>query len=258
MHQLKGTFCHSVLERVFAGGGPLPPPHEAAERVGRAFDERIALDAAPLAQADQLMERQKLRSQLLRAVDVLVNTLISGGYRIIGIEVEVASTAFGKTLNGWIDCVAAREDGREAIIDFKYAGRSKYRDLIRAGRAVQLATYAYSRSGNGAAFPAVAYLVLADGLLYTPSGSAIEGNGNRVVIDAPAITEVWNQFSVAITAADSWLTSGEPIPARPLQLGQVWPAGSAIVLDMNLPNGQRHEVCRYCDYKYICGLEQTR
>src|SRR5205823_2867726 len=59
MHQLKGTFCHSVLERVFGTEAPLPSAAEATNRVGKTFDERLPLDAAPLAQPDRLIERQK-------------------------------------------------------------------------------------------------------------------------------------------------------------------------------------------------------
>ena len=102
----------------------------------------------------------------------------------IGAEVELSGEAFGKTLIGSIDCVVEHVSGAEAIIDFKYGGRSKYHDLIKDGKAVQLATYAYSRSSSDSAFPAVAYLVLSDGQLFTPSGSEVNGDMNRSIIDA--------------------------------------------------------------------------
>jgi len=257
-HTLKGTFCHSVLERVFGDGGPLPTIEQAVVQVAQVFDERLPLDAAPLAQADQLIERQRLRRELLNATRILVGTLEAGRYRIVGIEEEVASQAFGKSLTGWIDCVAKRDDGSEAIIDFKYAGRNKYRDLIQDGRAVQLATYAYARSRNGAAFPSVAYLVLADAQFYTPSGSPVDGDGNRFVLNAPAIQAVWSAFAAALDVAGEWLTSGKPIPARPLHAVSVWPAGSKIVLKDKLKDNEVQDVCRYCDYQRLCGLEETK
>ena len=196
--QLKGTFCHSVLERVLGEGGDLPTVAEAVAAVVTAFDERLPLDAAPLAQPDKYFERQRLRSELENATRVLVGALASGGYRIVGIEVELSGYAFGKPLNGWIDCVAEREDGEEAVIDFKYGGRAKYHSLIEEGKAVQLATYAYGRSTVNDRFPGVAYLVLSDGLLYTPSESPVDGDNNRAVINAPGIESVWQDFSNAI------------------------------------------------------------
>jgi len=255
--QLKGTFCHNILERAFREGGDLPAVDDAVARVTAAFDERLPLDAAPLAQPDKYFERQRLRSELENATRVLVGTLASGGYRIVGIEVELSGEAFGKSLNGWIDCVAERNDGDEAIIDFKYGGRSKYHSLIEDGKAVQLATYAYGRSTASGTFPAVAYLVLSDGLLYTPSGSPVHGDGNRSLINAPAIKTVWQQFSDAIDKADDWLTSDAPVPARPLQDSSQWPSGATIVLEANRNAVTVQEVCKYCNYKRICGIQET-
>jgi len=159
----------------------------------------------------------RLTNDFLWATRVFVGTLASGGYRIGGIEVELSGEAFGKALKGWVDCVAERADGTQAIVDFKYGGRSKYHSLIENGEAVQLATYAYGRSTAEGRFPGVAYLVLSDGLLYTPSSSPVEGDGNRSVIEAPSIEEVWQRFSAAINNADGWRNSDDPVPARPLQ-----------------------------------------
>jgi RecB family exonuclease len=256
-HQLRGTFCHSIFERIFGGGGELPALDAAVAQALAAFDERLPLDAAPLAQPNKYLERQRLRSQIENATRIFINTLSSGGYRIVGIEVELAGTAFGKPLKGWIDCVAKRDTGEEAIIDFKHGGRSKYHALIAEGRAVQLATYAYGRSAAGGAFPAVAYLVLSDGLLFTPSGSAVQGDAHRAIINAPAIQTVWQKFSDALEAAGDWLTSGAPVPARPLQDASEWPPGATILLVPGLKPEEVQEVCRYCEFTRICGLEET-
>ena len=254
--QLKGTFCHSIFERVFDGGGELPTVDIAVERVLAVFDERLPLDAAPLAQPNKYFERQQLRSEMENATRVFVGTLASGGYRIAGIEVELTGEAFGKSLNGWIDCLAERDDGSQAIVDFKYGGRAKFHSLIENGEAVQLATYAYGRATSDGTFPAVAYLVLSDGLLYTPSGSPVQGDNNRSVIDAPAIQTVWQQFSEAINNADGWRTSDDPVPARPLQEPSQWPDGVSISLDEKLKSGNDQPVCKYCSYQRLCGLQE--
>ncbi|MEQ8854786.1 PD-(D/E)XK nuclease family protein [Gimesia sp.] len=254
--QLKGTFCHSVLEHVFGAGGDLPAVEDAVAAVVAIFDERLPLDAAPLAQPGKYFECQQLRSEIENATRVFVGALASGGYRITGIEVELSGDAFGKSLNGWIDCVAQRADGEEAVIDFKYGGRSKYYSLIEDGKAVQLATYAYGRSTASGRFPGVAYLVLSDGLLYTPSESPVLGDGNRAVINAPAIQMVWQQFSDAIGKADDWLTTDAPVPARPLQESSEWPDGATIVLETNLKDNQTQSVCKYCNFKSICGIQE--
>jgi len=122
---------------------------------------------------------------------------------------------------------------------------------------VQLATYAFGRSTAEGVFPAVAYLVLSDGLLFTPSGSVVNGHTHRAIVNAPAIQTVWQNFADAIKAAGDWLTSGALVPARPLQDSSDWPAGATILLETGLKTDQVQDVCRYCDFTRICGLEQT-
>jgi len=254
-YRLKGSFCHKILEYAFNDGWALPPVEEAVARVERLFDERLELDAAPLAQSDKYRERQSLRRELAHATRVLIGTFASGGYRVKGIEVEVRGEAFGKPLAGSIDCLIEHGDGNEGIIDFKYGGK-KYERMIADGKAVQLATYAYSRSITTGRFPAVAYLVLADGLLFTPSGGPINGDGSRTVVDGPGIRAVWEQFQAAITDAEEWLTTNGQIPARPLQSSDDWPAGANIVLETHLKPNDVQSVCSYCDYQHLCGLRQ--
>ena len=128
--------------------------------------------------------------------------------------------------------------------------------MIADGKAVQLATYAYSRSIATGRFPAVAYLVLADGFLFTPSGGPINGDGSRTVVDGPGIRAVWEQFQTAIADAEEWLTTNGRIPARPIQGSDDWPAGATIVLETNLKADDVQSVCKYCDYQHLCGLRQ--
>ena len=253
--QLKGTFCHRVLQLVLGGGGDLPSAAQAAELVGKTFDQRLPLDAAPLAQPDQAGECGRLRRELVKSARVLVEALHAGGYRIAAMEAPVEGSAFGKELRGSIDCVAVTPGGEEAVIDFKYAGRAKYAKLLETGRALQLATYAHSRRAKtaGSQTPAVAYLILADAHLVSPAGSRLRGGG--VVVEGPSIDRVWQRFVQAITAADGWLTGEEPIPARPLQRSDEWPADADLALQAVLGADDCQEVCRYCDYSQLCGLE---
>ncbi len=256
-HQLLGTFCHSVLERVFSDREQLPSEADAMAAVQRTFAERLPLDAAPLDQPGQSFMRRRLEEQLLNATRSLIRTLAPGGYRITGLEVELDGEAVGSRLAGSIDCLAEREDGSEAIIDFKYGGRSKYYNLIAEGKAVQLATYAYGRAQVTGRFPAVAYLVLSDGLVYSPSGSAIEQVDPRSQIDAVAISDVWQAFADALREADTWLRDAAPVPARPLLPVSEWPSGVELVLNSKPKQDEEQGVCRYCNFRQLCGLQET-
>jgi len=157
--------------------------------------------------------------------------------------------------------LARREDGTEAVLDFKYGGVKKYRELLESGRAVQLATYAFTRSQEaGGSFPAVGYLVLSAGILYTPTGSQLFGPGPVDTIDGPAISEVWQTFIDALSRADDWLKGQGPIPARPLMEPKLRPTGTELVIQE--PNGKKGRAeadpCRFCEFKRICGVEQLK
>lgn len=254
-HQLKGTFCHSILEEVFAGNVAIPSVDEAVTAIGAMFDSRLPKDAAPLAQPDKRIEREKLRSQLIGATRTLISALHDGGYERIDIEVELDGAAFGKELVGSVDCVATNSSGAEAVIDFKYSGK-RYREMLKDGRAIQLATYAYGRSA-AKGFPSVAYLIISDGSLCTPEGNPVSRSNKTDLVDGPAIQSVWEDFEQAVTAADGWLSGEIPVPARPLIATDLWPAGLELVLDGSLKNGESQSVCRYCNYTQLCGLARV-
>lgn len=252
--QLKGTFCHSLFERVFAAREVLLSEEEAVQLILMEFDQRIALDAAPLAQPDKYPERQRLKHEVERATRVLIGLLHRGGYRIVGMEEEINGEAFGKRLIGKIDCVVQQASGEQGIIDFKYGGRKKYYSFIREGKAVQLATYAFGRSAADGKFPAVGYFVISDGLLYTPSESPLKIDDDDAIVEGQSIQTVWEQFAAAIIEADDWLTKGAMIPARPLQDPSQRPPGTSIVLDAGQSNIEQ-PVCKFCHYKHICGKQ---
>jgi hypothetical protein len=260
--RLKGSLCHDILRLVFGGGGRLPESARAEAQVRRTLDERLPLDAAPLAQPAFILERLRLADELIRATRTLVEALRAGRYRVVGMEVPIEGTVDGRRLEGFIDCLVRRDDGAEAILDFKYQDSrdGKYRRLLRDGRSVQLATYAQARrQATGGAMPAVGYLILADGLLYTPETSALAGGGGTVIDGAPAIAVVWDTFAAALARAEDWLAGRAPVPARPLEDPEDWPEGATIVLDPpdakgKLPDTQ--PICKYCDYGCLCGREE--
>lgn len=254
-YQLRGTFLHAVLERVFGGGESLPTTDAAVNAVCQVFDERIGLDAAPLAQPGKRQECQALRGELVKATETLVRVLHRGEYQVSGFEVAVNGDIAGRPLSGRIDCLARDPNGGEAIIDFKYGGRKKYASLIKDGKSVQLAAYAYSRKCESNRFPAVAYLVLADSLVYTPSVDPVGGSEKKEQINGPPISEVWEAFEQAIRDADNWIIGAAPVVAWPLVESSERPASVEVVLQEKLASNQVQGVCRYCDFRVICGLE---
>jgi len=256
---LKGSFCHDVLAAVFGEGDAPPDPDAAVEAMTHHFRVRLPRDAAPLAQPAHLDTQLALLQELQAATRTLVKALRAGGYTIVGFEEEIGGRVGSRALAGRIDCLLRRPGGEEAVIDFKYAGK-RHRDRLEQGRAVQLATYAAARQQATGVFPAVAYLVLSQGVLYTPQGSPLRGKGVAQVVEGPGIGEVWTQFAAAVEAAGQWLATGV-IPVRPLQEAAEWPEGAQLVLDPPDAKGRLPEVqppCEYCDFGVLCGRQELR
>ncbi len=256
-NRLKGTFCHHVLERVLPTAD-LSDVDAVVSRVETVFDERVAKEAAPLAQTTATADRARLRKDLAHATRTLVAVLARGGYRIVAMEKECTRPFEDRELQGFIDCLVIDEHGHEAVVDFKYTSwASGYRTHIKDGTALQLATYGALRqtAADGARFPRVAYLMLMTGELMTPDGSPLLGAGETdIVSGAPAMAEVWAEFTRTLRGAEGWLQSGD-IPVRPRQAASDWPPGIDRIIH---PSNPPKEVCRFCDYKMLCGLEEAR
>jgi hypothetical protein len=258
---LKGNFCHSILEAAFGADKPLPSVIAAQKMIGRLFDNRLPLDAAPLAQPGRLAEKMRLRDEVLNATRTLVEALKAGGYTVKGMELPISGSINGRVLDGFIDCLVGTKDGEEAVIDFKYMGKKKYRRLLEDGHAVQLATYAYARSqASNGEFPRVGYLIIADGLLYTPTGSPLYGAAKIALVNGKPIKDVWQDFYSALKSSGSWLSVGGKIPCWPLQVPDERPKGTEMVIeepDRNTPQ-EEVEPCKYCDFKILCGIKELR
>lgn len=249
---LFGDFCHHVLERLLTGE-ERPSVEAATRRVAELFDERLPLEAAELAQPDRARDRLKLRQQLQDSTRTLVTALERGEYRIVGVELPLTSTIDQRPLTGFIDCEIEDPTGRRAVIDFKYSSAARYRDLLAKGRAIQLATYASGRDTD------VAYLALTNATLHTPEGSPLRNAlPSEVVAGAPAIDEVWRRFERAIRDADSWMSDGV-LPVRPRQGRHEWSTGvDLVVQNSNYGYPPEPTICRYCDYRRLCGQDDPR
>lgn len=252
--RMRGTFAHAVLEAVLPCGQALPPPDEIARAVGEEFDRRLPLDAAPLSLPAHRAKAAAMRDEVVKSSRVLVEALREGGYALVGLECELTGKALGRQLSGRIDCLARRDDGEEAVVDFKYRYASIFRGKLKEGRAVQLATYAKARAGPGGRFPKVAYLMLDAGLLLVPEPSAPRFGQEHVErVDGPGIEGTWADFARALEGADAWLSGGEEVPARPLLPPEEWPEGTSLVVEVK--NGERFP-CKLCELAALCGYEE--
>lgn len=252
--RLVGTFGHALLQAVFGHGGPPPAPDEAAARAEAYFDARLPIDGAPLAMPAAAPQALRARRSLVQSARAFARTLHDGGYRVAAMELTLDGTLSGSPLRGRLDALLATSDGEEAIVDFKYPGGTRYATLLEEGRAVQLATYVHLRESEGNAVHGVAYFLLGGDGLRTPSRSALRGAPIAARVEGPDIHETWVEFHDALSAFDTWQTTGV-VPARPLQPATAWTGDLRLVL---APEDETQAVCKYCHHARLCGLKEVR
>ena len=95
----------------------MPDAQRVATDVRRVFDERVGLDAAPLALPHCRVERRELRERLAAAAQLLVRVLATGGYRIVGLEVEVARHQIVEAYEDYLDAFPQFKDMTLVVLD---------------------------------------------------------------------------------------------------------------------------------------------
>lgn len=249
LHQLEGTFAHAVLEGVF--GGQVPDPGQAAAAALVLFDERIAIDAAPLTSPGQGARRGRLRQHVSEAARTLALALRAAGCTEVIMEARIEAQRDGIALKGSIDCLATGT-GLAVVIDIKLGSLRERRADLEAGQAIQLAVYAATRSE---ARVYTGYYIINGPRLLTSGDDPIPGIATlgpvvEAVGGAPGWQQTWSRFRAAIVGDHSW-HQGQAIPARPLADPTTWPAGADLVL---ATEADLQECCRYCDFGSLCGL----
>lgn len=237
--RLLGNVAHALAHEIFVPGEP-PTPGEADARARELLDGMIDGIAAPLRLPELAAQLADARERLPAAMAELARTLVSNGLTVEASELQV-SAMFEDALavRGAVDLVARDRSGHHVIIDLKWTRSPKRRlDELKAGRAVQLATYGAMVAGD-APYRAGYFLLnqrqfatLADGGLI---GRAVEAQrGFR----------------------DTWAAVGESWR----RLGEVAETGGLVAcgvegFDEHLPGDLPivlEAECRWCDYQTLC------
>jgi hypothetical protein len=101
--------------------------------------------------------------------------------------------------------------------------------------------------------------VIDDARLLSGERDRLVGASDAEGIPAAGIAAVWKKFEDSLAGAEEWLSHRGPVPARPLQPPEQWPAGAHLVLSDPATNGSKadvQEVCKYCHYPALCGIKE--
>lgn len=251
-HQLNGSLGHRLVELLHQHGDfELSEESTFSARAEAELARLIESEGAVLLRVGMAFERQQLERQLVAAVTDLFRTLRRAKLRIVAVEEKLDVPWAKRSLHGRLDLLVAGPDGDEGILDMKW-GYAAYRDQLRSGRALQLATYAFARSiRKGGQPPHVAYFSLSRGRLLAPSNSFWLQSD---VADAPTAADTWKRVERSVDRAEALVTRGR-LPATGLK------RSLPMLESMGVEESAHREhfsfepgsACGYCELDALCG-----
>ena len=194
---LKGTLTHSLYEEFLNTHPDIPAinieaiPDWVDEHAGTLLQQEGAL----LLGSGRQAECEQFIVMTQQSLSALVTHLQQAKTERVQVELWQEGQFVGGNLNGSIDLIATRADGREAVVDVKLGGRTYRRTSLRESNYLQLATYAQLRSGAGQAnSPALSYFIAADAQMLSLDHDFFP-QAERIVPDNEENTlQYWHRF----------------------------------------------------------------
>lgn len=210
--RLLGNLAHGLVERFFLRPDALNLDDAAfAAWFGPAFEGIVAEEGATLLMPGRRSDLESFRLQLRNALEQLRHQLGRAGVVKVAAEMELDGQFAGGALGGYADLVLTRADGAQAVVDMKWAG-SKFADVLKENRHLQLAIYAELLRQEHGAWPQVGYFVLNRGqLLMTDDHFFPEARLVRKTTDENT-AQLWLRF------IETWKWRREQLDAGQIEL----------------------------------------
>lgn len=139
--RLQGNIAHKTFEILFPENADLFDRDNIEEAVDAALMEAIRREAPLLTTAQWKIERNSLRSTLLRAASQWRDVLEALDANIVGAEVPLEGQFNGAPIKGYSDAVIQLPDGTLIVVDFKKSSSGKRRDQMGLGYDCQVRLY---------------------------------------------------------------------------------------------------------------------
>lgn len=137
-----GNLAHKVIEEMYRNRETLPV-EEAKQFAAERFDQLVPVMAAELLLDGRSVERKRIRTTLIAAVEALVREINSRKLLVKGTEKEFYGTFDGIDFVGKLDLYLEDQTGNPFVIDMKWSTSSQYERDLKKDRALQLAVYSW-------------------------------------------------------------------------------------------------------------------
>jgi hypothetical protein len=229
--QLLGSLAHRMIEQLYQQANAISWP---VERVRQWFDQTIARivqeEGAVLLMSGRRADLEKFRLRFRRSLANLHQILQSAGIKLVEPEKSLAGGTPLGSLRGSSDLLITLNDGRQAIIDLKWAGNKKYRRRLSEQTHIQLAIYARLVEQNTSCWPAVAYFILSQPEMLTTADNLFPGL-NAITVPGASTSLLWQR----ITTTWQWRRTQIEAGSLELVIEDVGPTDQSMPPDGALP-----------------------
>lgn len=197
-NMLLGSISHLLFEEFFEA-----PEHKVISSIknpeievwgrGRLL-ELITSSGAQLLMPGRAAQMEKFIHQTIRALKVLVEHLQTANVQEVALEHSVNGSFSGGSLGGYIDLIAKRPDGREAIIDMKWGGETYRKQTLRKNTCMQLAIYAQLRGQEIKRTADVGYFIIQSAELMMHASDFFSAAESIFPENGESITELWQRI----------------------------------------------------------------
>jgi hypothetical protein len=193
--RLLGNLAHELVNRLFAEPDALTMSAQRLEAWFQStFEQVIREEGAVLRMPGRGPDLENFRYRLRVAVNELRRQLALARTTRVDSERWLEGSFAGGLLGGFADLLVRAKSGHAAVVDMKWWGRSKYTDVLRQNRQLQLATYGELERQQTGAWPPVAYYILGQSCLLAPDDSYFPGADVVSSDNGENTAEVWQRF----------------------------------------------------------------
>jgi len=159
---LKGNLAHKLFENYFNANSNISKinVNEINRWAELELNKMIETTGAVMLLPGRTAERENFIHNSQIALTSLVVHLQTANVVSVQMELHSEGIFAGGMLMGYMDLLATKEDGTEAVVDIKWGGSKYRRESMTKSQYLQLAIYAKLRLQAKGAFPAVGYFII--------------------------------------------------------------------------------------------------
>ncbi|MEO0627394.1 MAG: PD-(D/E)XK nuclease family protein, partial [Bacteroidota bacterium] len=200
--RLRGLLSHRFMERIFEDNRPLKEWTQAAVNrwVVQQEPDILRREGGLFLEYGYEPDRVQFRRQVQRAAWSLICSLRDNGWERLQSEIDLEGQIGELTLKARADLIAHHANGNIAVIDLKWRGKTRFKNLIRNREEIQLNVYAQLLDKQETSELYTAYYLLSDAQILArtnrafTNAEAVDAEANPMEVRAEILEKLLNTY----------------------------------------------------------------